>query len=122
MKIAVVGGGKILLKGGIKLTGSHTWGATKSYWTKNGITELMGGSKHHWLISQSWMKQSPTLMAIGNQPWNIIKFTDHATHMRFAHGKTFRGVEGLGLLGRAWYGTPTWFGSGMISGGYRLIE
>ncbi|QLH31488.1 MAG: hypothetical protein HWD62_02725 [Cyclobacteriaceae bacterium] len=56
VKTAVIGGGKILLKGGLKLTGSHTFSATKSFWSKKGITELMGGSKHHWLLSQSLMK------------------------------------------------------------------
>lgn len=120
VKTAIIGGGKILFKGGLKLTGSHTWAATKGYWSKMGITELMGGSKHHWLISQKLMKEYPALLAIGNQPWNIIKFGDHATHIRYAHGQSYKGLEGLGYLGQAWFSSPLWFKSGLLSGAGRI--
>ena len=62
--------GKFLIKNGMKWAGSHTWSATKSYWKKNGIESLVGGSKHHWAISQKLMERYPKLLKIGNQLWN----------------------------------------------------
>ncbi len=101
-------GGKLALKGGLKVGGSHSWNATKAYWAKKGITQLASGSKHHWLISQKMMERYPQLKPLGNQFWNIKTFSSHAEHMRLAHGQSYGGLRGAGPLGQVWYGTPTW--------------
>jgi hypothetical protein len=116
VKSIVVAGGKVLIRGGIKLTSGHSWAQTKAYWSKKGITELMGGSKHHWAISQELMRKYPALLPVGNQPWNIIKFATHAEHMRLAHGKTWLGQRGANILGQVWHGTPTWFKTSIMYG------
>lgn len=108
VKSAFVAGGKLLLKGGLKVGGAHTWNATKTYWAKNGIKQLSSGSKHHWLISQKMMERYPQLKPVGNQFWNIKTFSSHADHIRLAHGQTYGGLKGAGPLGQVWYGTPTW--------------
>ena len=117
VKSLFVAGGKIILKGGVKFTGSHTWGATKQYWKKKGIEELSGGAKHHWAISQKMMKRSPELLKFGNQPWNIIKFENQALHMSRAHGQNYRALQGSAFLERIYYGSPTWFQTSIIWGG-----
>jgi RHS repeat-associated protein len=108
VKSVFVAGGKLALKGGLKLSGTHSWSATKSYWSKKGIQQLSGGSKHHWLISQKLMNRYPQLKPVGNQFWNIKNFSTHADHIRLAHGQTYGGLRGAGPLGQVWYGTPTW--------------
>ena len=117
VKSLAVAGGKFLVKNGFKVAGSHSWSATKAYWSKAGIEGLTGGSKHHWAISQSSMKKYPALLPIGNQPWNIIKFSSHSSHMRLAHGTSYGGKAGANLLGQMWYGTPGWFKMGVSTGG-----
>lgn len=103
-------------KGAWKL-GSHSWSATSKWMTKNGYT----GVKHHWAISQKFAKQHG-LEAIANQPWNIKLFVNQATHMTLGHGQTYKGVQGAGALGQAWYGTPTWFKAFTIGTGGDLVK
>ena len=93
---------------------SNTWSATKARWSKLGINELVGGSKHHWAISQKAMKNHQWLLSVGNQPWNIVKFSSHSKHMRLGEYGSF--------LGKSWYGTPTWFKLSGSSVGGRAIQ
>lgn len=106
-------------KGAWKL-GSHSWSATRKWMLKKGYVGK-GEPLHHWAITQSTAKKHG-IEAIANQPWNLIKFSTQAKHMRLAHGQTYKGIEGATKLGQLYYGTPIWFKAATISTLGRIVD
>ncbi|PZV77584.1 RHS repeat-associated protein [Algoriphagus aquaeductus] len=106
-------------KGAWKL-GSHSWSATRKWLNKKGYAES-GQPVHHWAIHQSTAKKYG-LEAVANQPWNLMTFPNQSLHFRAGHGLNYLGQPGYGALGQYWYGTPTWFKAGTISGGGRIVD
>lgn len=100
---------------------SHEYGASISRWRRLGLN--MGGYKHHWLISQSAMESFPWLKPLGNQTWNLTRFSSQAEHMRWGHFQTYGGVRYP--FARYLYpvtATPMWFKTTMFSTGGRLLQ
>jgi len=106
-----------LAKGALKISGVHTWEATRKWLTKKGWREFKGQHMHHWLIPQNgWGRYIPD--AIKNQPWNLMGMRSAAFH-RGLHGI---GPDPMNLLGKTAYGTPTWFKLGIFSSGGRVVQ
>ncbi len=96
-------------KGLLWKTGSHTWGATKSWLRKNGYTAFKGQPVHHWLIPQNqWGKNVPNWLK--NQPWNLMPIPgkNPQAAKRFHDAIEGKGIDAYGLFGRLWHGSPTW--------------
>jgi hypothetical protein len=95
--------GKGLIKGAVKLGGSHTWNATRKWMAKNGLKEA-GLEGHHAIIPQGgWGKRVPD--AIKNQPFNLTflpKEAHRRIHTRFAGEPRFEVAD------RVTKGTPPW--------------
>ena len=100
--------------------GSHSWSATRKWMLNKGYVKS-GEPLHHWAISQATAKKYG-LQSIANQPWNLMKFSTQAEHMRLAHGQMYNGIEGASALGQLYYGTPSWFIAGTISTGGRIVD
>lgn len=100
---------------------SQNYGAAVSRWKGVGINPV--GYKHHWLISQSMMKQYPFLKPFGNQLWNLKSFSTQASHMRWAHGQNYLGSK-IPFSGLAYpiSSTPNWFRFGGASIGIKLLD
>lgn len=97
--------------------GSHSWSATRKWMMKKGYAGA-GEPLHHWAITQATAKKYG-IQSIANQPWNLTKFPNQVSHMRWAHGKAYPSV-GLGSI-PGWQllypvsSTPTWFKAGAFS-------
>ncbi len=102
---------------------SHSYGASVSRWKKLGISMGSGGSKGHWMFTQKLMEQYTWLKPIGNQTWNLKKFSSHAKHMRWGHGQTYY-RKGYAYWRFAYpvMATPSWLKAGVVSGGFRGIQ
>ncbi len=89
--------GKVAVGGLAKISGSHTWDATRKWMTSVGWRDLPGLQFHHWAIPQNgWGAGVPQV--VKNQPWNITKLTaEEHTAMHQMTG-----------VGRLWAGSPTW--------------
>lgn len=132
IKSLFVGIGKSVFKkgliGGTKryfgLGMSHEYGATVSRLKRLGVN--MSGFKHHWFITQKMMKSSPWLKKIGNQSWNLTRFSTQASHMRWAHGQRyFRIKYPFTKVLYPLTSTPTWFKLTTLYGsrlGYRYQQ
>lgn len=83
----------------------------------------MSGSKHHWLITQKMMDKYPFLLKYGNQTWNLKRFGNHASHMRWGHGQNYLGKR-YPYWKQLYFikSTPTWFKASFISTNGRIIE
>jgi hypothetical protein len=84
----------------------------------------MSGYKHHWLLSQELMSKYPGLKMLGNQTWNLTKFSTQASHMRWAHGQMYGGIKYpfAGFL-YPFTSTPNWFKLGLVpSTGGRIYQ
>jgi RHS repeat-associated protein len=110
-----------IVKGGIKMAGSHSWSATRSYYLKKGFAKPQQ-PLHHWLIQQRGPIGKYVPNAIKNQMWNLKSFKNASIHMRAGHGKTYLGQQGYNSLGRLIYGTPNWPKFAGTSYGGRGIE
>ncbi|SFQ02362.1 RHS repeat-associated core domain-containing protein, partial [Pseudarcicella hirudinis] len=128
VKALVMGVGKAVFKAGVKggirryfgVGMSHEYGTTVSRLKRLGID--MTGSKHHWLISQELMAQHTWLKPIGNQAWNLTRFSTHASHMRWAHGTSY-GLQSSIPGWQAMYifsSTPNYFKFGLLPQTMRL--
>lgn len=107
-------------KGAWKL-GSHTWNATRKWMVKNGYADA-GEPLHHWAITQAVAKKYG-VEAIANQPWNLTRFGSQASHMRWAHGQMYQGIQyPFANLLYPITSTPTWFKATVVSGGGRIIN
>lgn len=111
--------GQGIAKGAWK-AGSHRWGATRKWLLKHGYAQK-GEPVHHWLIHQETAKKY-NLEWLANQPWNWKTFPDAASHMRFGHGTSWRGLPPGKWWEQAWYGTPAWFKLSIFSSGDQLID
>jgi RHS repeat-associated protein len=90
--------GKVGVEGLVKVSGSHTWDATRKWVAREGWRDFSGQAFHHWAIPQNgWGRIVPDV--VKNQPWNIMKLSPEA------HTELHQ-MEGLA---RVWNGTPTWF-------------
>ncbi len=95
IKSLFFGLGKGVVKAGLKqgtkryfgIGMSHEYSATVSRLSRLGVD--MSGYKHHWLISQSMMNKHVWLKPIGNQAWNLTRFSSQASHIRWGHGYKF---------------------------------
>ncbi len=100
----IVGGSKRYFGYGM----SHEYGASVARWKNLGINT--SGYKHHWAISQQMMERYPLLKPIGNQTWNLTRFSSQASHMRWGHGQIFyrKGYRYWRLV-YPFSSTPLWF-------------
>ncbi|MGN6437290.1 MAG: DUF6443 domain-containing protein [Agriterribacter sp.] len=96
-----------LAKGGLKLFGSHSVGATRKYYLNSGFAKP-GEPLHHWLIHNNGSVGKHVPDIIKNQMWNYKPFATQAEHMIYGHGMNYGRSSGAGLFGQLWYGTPTW--------------
>ena len=87
--------GKGLAKGGLKLTGSHSWNATRKHYLKEGFAKP-GEPLHHWLIHRNGPIGKSIPDGVKNQMWNLKSFPNQAQHMIYGHGKNYLGREGAG--------------------------
>ncbi|HEY3696826.1 hypothetical protein [Phenylobacterium sp.] len=95
--------GKGIIKGGMKLSGSNTWRATRRWMANRGMIEK-GVHGHHAIIPRGGIgKAVPD--KIKNQPWNITGL-DAETHGRI-HG-SYNGSPQFSPWDRYWTGTPPW--------------
>jgi hypothetical protein len=95
---------KGLAKGGLKLTGSHTWNATRKFMGKR---EMLAPNQHghHGIIPQGgWGSHVPDF--IKNQPPNIKAMPSPEVHGRI-HGP-YDGKPRYSPVERYWRGTPDW--------------
>ena len=94
-----------LSKGGLKLTGSHTWPATRKWLTKTGFAKK-GQVVHHspFERNQGIGKFLPDI--IKNQPPNLKPMPSAQIHDRMNHAAW--GQPRLNVLERYHYGTPDW--------------
>lgn len=75
----------------------------------------MSGYKHHWLLSQELMEVYPVLKPIGNQTWNLTRFSSQASHMRWGHGQMYEGIKyPFTSLLYPITSTPSWFKFGLV--------
>lgn len=100
--------------------GSHSWSATRKWMSKKGYAKP-GEPVHHWAVHQATAKKYG-IEAVTNQPWNLMTFPNQSLHMQAGHGMNYLGQPGYGIMGQFWYGTPTWFKSGIISSGERVVD
>ena len=111
--------GQKILKGAWKM-GSHKWPSTRKWILNHGYAKK-GQPVHHWAIHQKIGKKYNIEWLI-NQPWNWKTFPDAASHMRYGHGVSWRGL----LPGKWWeqalYGTPLWFKLSIFSSSDQLID
>ncbi len=101
--------------------GAHSWTATRKWMVNKGYVKA-GKPLHHWAISQSTAKKYG-LNSIANQPWNLTKFPNQASHMRWAHGQRYQGIKYP--FTKVLYpitSTPTWFKASVISSGSRIYN
>jgi RHS repeat-associated protein len=86
---------------------SHNYGASVARWKKLGLNT--SGYKHHWMITQATMERYPMLKVIGNQQWNLKRFSTQAAHMRWGHGQVYMG-QGYSFWQAAYpiMATPAW--------------
>jgi hypothetical protein len=106
-----------LAKGGFKLAGSHSWGATRKWM---GVQKFLGHGQpgHHWLIPQNgWGRKVPEI--IKNQPFNIKGMPNAEVHGRL-HGR-YKGKPAFNPAQKFMAATPTWFktmaGADTVRGG-----
>ncbi|MEM7160822.1 MAG: hypothetical protein AAF487_00145 [Bacteroidota bacterium] len=92
---------------------SMNWGAVRARWEKLGYVAVE--DMHHWLISQALMKRYLFLKPIGNQSWNLTRFSSHASHRIWAHGGNYMGtsIGGTEFL-YPFTSTPNWFNFGLV--------
>lgn len=109
-----------LARGAWKL-GSHTWGATRSWYGRR--YDLAKGTQvHHWAISQQTIKKYG-LQSWANQPWNLKPiptlgpFSSQTVHLA-VHGRSTQ--VHFNFARRFWYGTPEWFKAGSVSSAGRI--
>lgn len=57
-----------------------------------------------------------------NQPWNCKAFPDAASHMRYGHGTSWKGLPPGAWWEQALYGTPLWFKLSIFSSSDQLID
>jgi len=121
---------KVGVKGLVKLAGSHTWGATRSWMGRRGWADYARQPFHHWLVRQNgWLgKRLPK--AIVNQPAMVyplpmnvakrLKVSPQQFHDRIhghrVDGRRFNPAE------RLWYGTPPAARAGAVSVGGRAAN
>jgi RHS repeat-associated protein len=109
-----------LARGAWKL-GSHAWKPTRAWYGKS-YNLAKGTQVHHWAISQQTIKKYGW-QSWANQPWNLKPilstqtFSSQTRHLAI-HGKSRALYFNTGE--RLWYGTPTWFKAGTISGAGRV--
>lgn len=94
-------------RGSVKLSGSHSWGATRKWLGRAGLAEK-NQQMHHALIPNSgWGKEVPEV--IKNQPWNL-KATESPLHHTRIHGRSLKfGLSRFNAAERYWHGTSTWW-------------
>ncbi|MGE5047711.1 MAG: hypothetical protein ACM3PC_04020 [Deltaproteobacteria bacterium] len=72
--------GKVGVGGLVKLSGSHTWGATKKWMVRNGWRDFGGQPFHHWLVEQNSAFGKLVPDVLKNQPWNIMRMQSFVAH------------------------------------------
>jgi hypothetical protein len=94
-------------RGAFKVSGSHSWGATRKWMGKLGVA---GDAQHvhHWAIPKGgWGKRVPDF--IKNQPWNGRPMETPLHHVR-THGASRKfGLPQFNALERYWHATPGWW-------------
>lgn len=111
--------GQGILKGAWKM-GSHKWPATRQWLLKHGYAKK-GQPVHHWAVHQEVGKKYDIEWLV-NQPWNCKAFPDAASHMRYGHGTSWKGLPPGAWWEQALYGTPLWFKLSIFSSSDQLID
>lgn len=103
-------------KGAFKLTGSHSWSATRAWLRETGRVEYPGQHFHHWLLERNQGLGKYVPDAVKNQPYNLMGLpgTDFATSNEFHVWLHHEANPAQ----RLWYGTPAWAkaAAGSVSG------
>ena len=111
--------GQGILKGAWKM-GSHKCPATRQWLLKHGYAKK-GQPVHHWAVHQEVGKKYDIEWLV-NQPWNCKAFPDAASHMRYGHGTSWKGLPPGAWWEQALYGTPLWFKLSIFSSSDQLID
>lgn len=113
-----------ILRGQVKLGGSHSHKQTRKWLGQKGLAEK-GQHAHHALIPNGgWGKAVPD--AVKNQPWNY-KMMETPLHHTRIHGASRKfGLPQFNPLERYWHGTSTWWkaanGSAVGHGGQAIAD
>jgi hypothetical protein len=107
-------------RGAFKVSGSHSWGATRKWMGKKGLAED-GQHVHHWAIPNGrWGKRVPDF--IKNQPWNGRPMETPLHHIR-THGASRKfGLPQFNVFERYWHATPGWWKAANASLAGHAIE
>ena len=111
VKAVATGVAKGAVKGIVKVSGSHTWDATRKWLTKTGWREFKGQEMHHWLLKQNSGLGKYTPNIIKNQPWNLMGMPSRGFHDAI-HGK---GLMKFNTMEQFYEGTPNWFKTFLLS-------
>ncbi len=82
----------------------------------------MQGDAHHWLLKDNVLRANPWMKSIGNQAWNLTKFAEQGSHMRWAHGTRY-GLQSTVPGWQSMYifsSTPNYFKFGLLPQTMRL--
>lgn len=101
--LSMLGGGLLNAFGkgafAFRTTGSHTWGATRSWMNRRGIQSPGAGQqRHHWLFEQNQGIGKNVPDAIKNQPYNTNPISAELNNSLSRHPAL------------AWMGGPSWAG------------
>lgn len=102
-----------IAKGGIAAFGKNysSWSSWRKFYGNEGFAES-GQHLHHWLLRRNGQKSGTGLAwKLKNQMWNLMPMKSPAFHTSI-HGK---GANAFNAFERAYYGSPTWFQTGIIS-------
>jgi RHS repeat-associated protein len=108
-----------ILRGAVKYSGSHTSGATRSWYRRSrGIPTGSPEVVHHWAIQDQGPIGRYVPDIIKNQPINFNVLPSRQFHLS-VHGQ---GIDPFGPLGRLWYGSPGWAKAAVVSGPGRALD
>ncbi|MCC9019747.1 RHS repeat domain-containing protein [Flavobacterium lipolyticum] len=102
-----------IAKGGLKAFGKSysSWSSYRRFYGKEGFAET-GQHLHHWALRRNGQKVGSGLgWKLKNQMWNLMPMRSPAFHTA-VHGN---GINAFNTLERAYYGSPIWFQTGIIS-------
>ena len=100
-------------KGGLIAVSKNysTWSSWRRFYGNKGFAQS-GQHLHHWLLKRNGQKTGTSLAwKFKNQMWNLMPMKSPAFHTS-VHGK---GINAFNTLQQAYYGSPVWFKTAIIS-------
>jgi RHS repeat-associated protein len=109
-----------IAKGGISAFGKSykNWGGNgwRKFYGKEGFAKP-GQHLHHWALARNGQTSGTGFnWWAKNQMWNLMPMPSVTFH------QALHGYGTMNMAERMWFGTPTWFKSGLFSGGGRIID